>query len=51
VAGEVIRERLGDAGLLADDLPDEVARARRRLAAIAERRTSARRLGFSPADS
>ena len=51
VAGEVIRERLGDAGLLADDLPDEIARARRRLAAIAERRSSTRRLGFGLADS
>ena len=51
VAGEVIRERLGDAGLLAADLPDEIARARRRLAAIAERRTSARRLGFGLSES
>jgi NAD(P)H-hydrate epimerase len=51
VAGDVIRERLGDAGLLANDLPDEVARARRRLAAIVERRTNARRLGFGLSDS
>ncbi len=46
VAGEVIRERLGDAGLLAGDLPDEIARARRRLAAVAAQRTRPRRLGF-----
>lgn len=51
VAGDVIRERLGEAGLLADDLPDEIARARRRLAAMAERRTGGRRLGFGLGDA
>lgn len=51
VAGDAVRERIGDAGLLAGDLPDEVARARRRLAAIAERRSGARRLGFGPTDA
>ena len=56
-AGEAVRERFGDAGLLASDLPDALAIARRRLATIAERRSSAKRLGFgirertgSPAD-
>ena len=41
------RERFGDAGLLASDLPDGLAVARRRLAAIAERQTSGKRLGFA----
>ena len=45
-AGDAARERLGDAGVLASDLPDEMARARRRLTAIAERRRSEKRLGF-----
>ncbi len=45
-AGEIGRERFGDAGLLASDLPDGLAVARRRLAAIAERQTSGKRLGF-----
>lgn len=46
VAGEAIRERLGDAGLLASDLPDEVARARRRLTGVRDRLAGDRRLGF-----
>ena len=46
LAGDAVRERFGDAGLLASDLPDEVARARRRLAALAARRASGARLGF-----
>lgn len=47
-AGEAIRERFGDAGLLASDLPDEVARARRRLSAVRDRDLpGARRLGFA----
>ena len=45
-AGDGLRERFGDAGLLASDLPDGLAVARRRLATIAERRTSGKRLGF-----
>jgi NAD(P)H-hydrate epimerase len=45
-AGETIRERLGDAGLLASDLPDALALARRRLAARVERRRAGKRLGF-----
>jgi NAD(P)H-hydrate epimerase len=46
-AAEVIKERMGDAGLMASDLPDEIARVRRRLTTIAERRKSGRKLGFS----
>jgi ADP-dependent NAD(P)H-hydrate dehydratase / NAD(P)H-hydrate epimerase len=46
-AGELIRERLGDAGLLASDLPDAVPLVRKRLAAIAERTKSGKRLGFA----
>ena len=45
-AGDGVRERLGDAGLLASDLPDGLAIARKRLAALAERRRSGKRLGF-----
>ena len=48
-AGEAIRDRLGDAGLLASDLPDELARARRRLVAVRDR-ASGPRLGFSIGD-
>ena len=46
LAGEAVRERVGDAGLLASDLPDAVAMARRRLATLAERRRSGKRVGF-----
>jgi len=46
LAGETVRERLGDAGLLASDLPDGLALARKRLAAAAERRRARGRLGF-----
>jgi hypothetical protein len=45
-AGEAVRQRVGDAGLLASDLPLEIALARRRLAEIAARRRAGRRLGF-----
>jgi NAD(P)H-hydrate epimerase len=51
VAGESVRERLGDAGLLASDLPDEMAIARKRLAALAERKSSGKRLGFAARDA
>jgi hydroxyethylthiazole kinase-like uncharacterized protein yjeF len=47
LAGESVRERLGDSGLLASDLPDAVALARRRLAAIADRRRGRGRIGFA----
>src|SRR4029077_14291117 len=46
LAGEAVRLRLGDAGLLASDLPDEIAFARRRLTAIAPRVAAGRRVGF-----
>lgn len=46
LAGEAVRARMGDAGLLASDLIDEIALARRRLAAIAERGGN-RREGFA----
>jgi NAD(P)H-hydrate epimerase len=45
-AGEAVRDRLGDAGLLASDLPFEIALARKRLAAARTRRTAERKLGF-----
>ena len=47
LAGDAVRERFGDAGLLASDLPDGLAIARKRLAAIAERKGAAKRLGFA----
>jgi ADP-dependent NAD(P)H-hydrate dehydratase / NAD(P)H-hydrate epimerase len=46
-AGEVARERYGAAGVVASDLPDEIARVRRRLELVAERARSGRRLGFA----
>jgi len=50
LAGDAIRERFGDAGLLASDLPEAIAIARKRLAVIAERKATARRLGFGSRD-
>jgi ADP-dependent NAD(P)H-hydrate dehydratase / NAD(P)H-hydrate epimerase len=50
VAGDGIRERFGDAGLLASDLPDGIAVARKRLAGLAERKGSGKRLGFAARD-
>ncbi len=52
LAGDAARERLGDAGVLASDLPDGLAIARKRLAAIAARKAAGKRLGFGvrPAD-
>lgn len=47
LAGDAVRERFGDAGLLASDLPDAIAVARKRLVAIAERRAASGRLGFN----
>jgi ADP-dependent NAD(P)H-hydrate dehydratase / NAD(P)H-hydrate epimerase len=49
-AGELVRERLGDAGLLAGDLPDAVPIVRKRLTSLAERLRSGRRLGFGARD-
>jgi NAD(P)H-hydrate epimerase len=45
-AGDGARDRLGDAGVLASDLPDGLAYTRRRLAGLAERQMSQKRLGF-----
>jgi NAD(P)H-hydrate epimerase len=50
VAGDGVRERFGDAGLLASDLPDGLAVARKRLVGLAERRAGGKRLGFAPHD-
>src|SRR5438552_4950747 len=47
LAGDAVRERIGDAGLLASDLPDHLPFARKRLAALAERKGAAKRLGFA----
>ena len=47
MAGDLVRERLGDAGLLASDLPEVVPLVRKRLAAIAERAKSGKQLGFA----
>lgn len=46
LAGETVRDRLGDAGLLASDLPEAVPLARRRLAQLADRQRNGRHLGF-----
>jgi len=46
VAGEHVRERLGDAGLLASDLLAEIPRVRRELQR--HRSTGDRRIGFAP---
>jgi NAD(P)H-hydrate epimerase len=50
LAGEAIRDRIGDAGLLAGDLPDALPIGRKRLARIAERQKTGRRLGFGVRD-
>ena len=50
LAGEQVRERFGDAGLLASDLPEAVATSRRRLAGIAERRKGGKHVGFTLRD-
>ena len=47
LAGDAGRERFGDAGMLASDLPDGLAHARKRLTVVAERRTASKRLGFA----
>ena len=47
MAGDVVRERFGDAGLLASDLAEVVPVVRKRLAAIAERSKAGKRLGFA----
>jgi NAD(P)H-hydrate epimerase len=50
LAGELVRDRLGDAGLLASDLPDAIPLVRKRLAVIADREAGRKRLGFGAAD-
>ncbi len=50
LAGEAVRDRIGDAGLLAGDLPDALPIGRRRLARMAERQRKGRRLGFGVRD-
>jgi len=47
LAGEAVRERFGDSGLLASDLPDAIAVARKRLAGVAARRSGRGRIGFA----
>jgi NAD(P)H-hydrate epimerase len=46
-AGDLVRERLGDAGLLASDLPDSVPVVRKRLAGLADRQKSTKKVGFA----
>ena len=50
LAGDAVRERFGDAGLLASDLPDAIALARKRLAATPSDARPAGRLGFGARD-
>jgi NAD(P)H-hydrate epimerase len=50
-AGELVRERLGDAGLLASDLPDSVPVVRKRLASLADRQKSSKKVGFAVRDA
>ncbi|NJD29178.1 MAG: NAD(P)H-hydrate dehydratase [Chloroflexi bacterium] len=47
LAGDLVRDRIGDAGLLASDLPDVVPAVRKRLAAIAERARRGSTVGFA----
>jgi hydroxyethylthiazole kinase-like uncharacterized protein yjeF len=49
-AGESIRDRLGDAGLLASDLPDALPGVRKRLAGLAQRSKPGNRFGFTVRD-
>ena len=47
LAGDSVRERYGDSGLIASDLPEAIAVARKRLSTVAARRTSRARIGFA----
>jgi hypothetical protein len=47
MAGDAVRDRLGDAGLLASDLPDAIPAARKRLVGVADRLRPGKRLGFA----
>ena len=51
MAGDTGRDRFGDAGMLASDLPDGLALARKRLVAASERRNATKRLGFTTRES
>lgn len=51
LAGDAVRDRIGDAGLLAGDLPDAIPMGRKRLAQIADRLRAGRRLGFGARDA
>jgi hydroxyethylthiazole kinase-like uncharacterized protein yjeF len=51
MAGDTGRDRFGDAGMLASDLPDGLALARKRLVAASERRNATKRLGFTARES
>jgi ADP-dependent NAD(P)H-hydrate dehydratase / NAD(P)H-hydrate epimerase len=46
-AGDMARDRFGDAGVLASDLPDSIPLVRKRLAAVAERNKPGKRVGFT----
>jgi ADP-dependent NAD(P)H-hydrate dehydratase / NAD(P)H-hydrate epimerase len=50
-AGELVRERLGDAGLLASDLPEAIPTVRKRLAGVAERSRGGTKVGFTVRES
>jgi NAD(P)H-hydrate epimerase len=50
LAGDAVRDRLGDAGLLASDLPEQIAVARKRLVDLASRGRVTKRLGFGARD-
>ena len=47
MAGDIVRDRFGDSGALASDLPDAIPLARKRLAGVAERQGPGKRVGFS----
>jgi NAD(P)H-hydrate epimerase len=47
LAGDSIRDRFGDSGLIASDLPDAIAVSRKRLAGVAMRRSTRGRIGFA----
>ena len=47
MAGDVVRDRLGDSGLLASDLCEALPTVRKRLVLIAERDRGGKRLGFA----
>jgi NAD(P)H-hydrate epimerase len=49
-AGDVVRDRIGDAGLLASDLPDSIPLVRKRLVGVAERSKPGKRVGFTVRD-